>query len=564
MAVHSTLEGEVSHDASLQRLNVERICQVITLLVGARSAFSGRNLPLGADGIAYMDLARAYARYDWHTAVNGYWSPFYAWLLAIGMRFLHPGIRSEFVMARTLNFILFAAALYAFSRFWRSVADWSLRSSEGETTIPAVARWVWIVLGYWLFVTSFVWYVDNVNPDILVATIVLAIAARLFEFNDGRPVGAAGYAGLGLLLAAGYYAKTIMLYFALFILGAMVLQGFRSGTLRKPIVAALVFVALVSPYVAILSRTLGHLTAGDSGRLTYAWFVNANESKAWLTELDTAGPKFYPGPVIFEAPRVFFLPSIAGVTYAPWYDPSRFDKLSHPILNLGDQLRRLAVNLQSLREFFLAQGAVLTVPLLILVWYTPKASLRHFAATWFCTLPAAAVFGLYLLIILVPRYVLGFSLVLWGAAWASIFVPPGLQLLARRAMLAGILVVAAYTMPGLLHFLVSRPAESTRGDMAIAEAISRYGIAPGDPLASIGEGRKAYWAYLAKVSVVAEIWSADTDQFWSARPEVQQAALRSMAHSGAKAAVWRKDSDQPCPPRWLSLPENSGCMILLP
>ena len=83
------------------------------------------------------------------------------------------------------------------------------------------------------------------------------------------------------------------------------------------------------------------------------------------------------------------------------------------------------------------------MPLLILVWYAPRASFRHFAATWFCTLPVAAVIGMYLLVHLVQRFVLGFSLVLWGAAWASVFVPPGLQLLARRAMLAGTFIFAA-------------------------------------------------------------------------------------------------------------------------
>jgi hypothetical protein len=125
---------------------------------------------------------------------------------------------------------------------------------------------------------------------------------------------------------------------------------------------------------------------------------------------------------------------------------------------------------------------------------------------------------MYLLVHLVPRFVLGFSLLLWGAAWASGSVPPGLQLLARRALLAGILVFAAYTMPGLLHYVVSQRTESTARDMTIAEAIPQYGISPGQAVASIGNGQEAYWAYLARVSVVAELWSIDSAPFWSGRP----------------------------------------------
>jgi hypothetical protein len=34
---------------------------------------------------------------------------------------------------------------------------------------------------------------------------------------------------------------------------------------------------------------------------------------------------------------------------------------------------------------------------------------------------------------------------------------------------------------------------------------------------------------------VAEVWSIDSARFWSAQPAVQQAVLRSMADSGAKA-----------------------------
>jgi hypothetical protein len=44
--------------------------------------------------------------------------------------------------------------------------------------------------------------------------------------------------------------------------------------------------------------------------------------------------------------------------------------------------------------------------------------------------------------------------------------------------------------------------------------------------------------------------------------EAQQTALRSMADSDAKAAVWRADSQQPGPAGWRSLP-GTGCVILL-
>ena len=91
MAAHPTLSEKTSSRFAPNVLAFERICQVIVLLMGARCAFAGRNLPVGADGLAYLDVARSYLRHDWHTAVNGYWWSLYSWLLAIGMWFFHPG-----------------------------------------------------------------------------------------------------------------------------------------------------------------------------------------------------------------------------------------------------------------------------------------------------------------------------------------------------------------------------------------------------------------------------------------------------------------------------------------
>src|SRR5271168_4092505 len=204
MSVPSTLSERTSPVVARKRLGAERICQAIVLLIGARCTFAGRRLPVGADGLAYMDLARAYLRHDWHTAINGYWGPLYAWLLALGMR-IFPGARTGFAVAQALNFALLVVALYTFSRFWHEVADWSRRISDDQMTVPEVSPSAWMVVGYLLLVVNFTWNMALVNPDVLVAAIVFAIAALLFqldrrESNDGgRGIGA--YAWLGVLLA---------------------------------------------------------------------------------------------------------------------------------------------------------------------------------------------------------------------------------------------------------------------------------------------------------------------------------------------------------------------------
>jgi hypothetical protein len=559
---------------------IERSAQGAVLLLGAITAYAGRNIPFGIDGLAYMDVARAYLHLNWHTAINGYWGPLYSWLLAFGMWIFHPGMQGELILVHALNYALFAAALITFVRFWHALAAWSRSTHNDGVCLPDAAPVAWTLLGYLMFLVTFTWSLDDMTPDVLVATLVFAIAGQLFQLDGAEEAGSSGlaaYAWLGGLLAIGYYAKAILLYFAVFILVALLARSFRSSDLlknlpkkdlrtkdfRKPITAALVFLVLVSPFVTALSRTLGHFSAGDSGRLNYAWFVNGPETATWMRTASAAPLPFYPGPTVDDSPRVFRIPLLAGATYAPWYDAARFDARSRPTLNLRAQLRQIAVNLKFVKEQVLGVEAALLVPLLILIWHTPKPARRTLAATWFCTLPVLGVLGMYFLTHLVMRFILGFLLVFWGAAFGALSVPEDMRPLARRALWAGILVFAAVELPGLLHFIASHPDGNAGRDLAIARALPGYGMHPGDAVASFGDGQEAYWAHFAETPIVSEIWKMDAAQFWSASPALQQAALSAMAASGAKAAVWRRDSDQPCPPQWIPLPENSGCLALL-
>ncbi len=233
MASGSALSETTSSRFIFGSAGFERICQLKILLIGAYCALIGRNLPIGPDGLAYLDVARAYLHQNWHIAINGYWGPLYSWLLAIAMGIFHPGVNTEFAMARAVNFLVFSAALYTFSVFWRALADWSRRTNADETSIPEAAPHTWIALGYLLFIVNFAWFVDVVSPDVLVAAIVFAIAAFLFKLNDHLPHSAIAYASLGALLAVGYYAKAILFYFALFVLAATLIHGFRSRSLRR-------------------------------------------------------------------------------------------------------------------------------------------------------------------------------------------------------------------------------------------------------------------------------------------------------------------------------------------
>src|SRR6266852_8715103 len=54
----------------------------IVVLLGLQQAWS-HHLLVDHDGVAYLDVAENYARGAWSSAINGFYSPLYSWLIAI-------------------------------------------------------------------------------------------------------------------------------------------------------------------------------------------------------------------------------------------------------------------------------------------------------------------------------------------------------------------------------------------------------------------------------------------------------------------------------------------------
>ena len=543
--------------------HIEQCFQLLIVLGGVRCAILARNLPIGSDGLSYLDLARCYLRHDWSTAVNGYWGPLYPLLVAVWLKLVHPSAAGEFAAVRAFNSLIFLLCFYSFLRFWRSLVTWS--GTYCRCGLPNISSFSWMVLGYILFAVQVFWFVSLVGPDLLVASLVLMISSRLLDLHVSDAT-TRNYVGMGLLIAVSFYAKAILLFFGVAVLACLLIDSgghnFRARQFRGALTAALVCVLAVTPYAFALTRVLGHFSLGESGRLNYAWLVKGTETGAWAR--GEASFPFFPGPVVLTAPRVFAIPKLAGITYAPWYDPGRFDKHSRATFNVHGQLRQLRTNLKSLAGEISGRHSALLVCLLALASAAPAVFLRRLAAAWFCLVPAAVVLGMYLLVFLVSRYMIGFSLLVWGVLFSCISVPANYEPIGRRVLGCGIVVFAVCTLPGVAHFLSSPSQNLIQAELSVAEALPKYGIHPGDAVGIIGDGQVAYWAHWGGVSIVGEIASMDAASFWTASPAAQQAVVESMMALGARAVVWRRDSNAPCPHNWIGLPAESGCIDVIP
>lgn len=531
--------------------------------IAAQCAFAARNSVsgVGVDGIAYLDMAKAYLAHDWHSAINGYWSPLYSWLLAFLMGVFTAKPESELLLARALNFGIFLVAILAFDVCWNALAERARALSSEGTSLAEAYPVGWTIFGYTLFVMPAAWYVGALVPDMAVAAIVFASIALLLRIEDGKEHPLSAYVALGAILGIGYYAKVILFYFAVFLLLTMALRQMRGGKILRPVAAGATFLIVILPFVFFLSKTLGHFTIGESGKLNYAWLADVPRTKNWLTgEPNAAALPFYPGPLLYDNPMVFRLPVLSGITYAPRYDPSRYDFQNHPRFEPGPQLRRIMSNTRAFNEVILGSEEALLVALVILAIYSPRDFFRRLAKDWFWILPILAIVVMYVMVYLTWRYLLAFIPLLWGAALGAVRIPARLRETVRPVMLAALIVFAVQNVPGLLHYL-GRTENGVRQEMRVAESLSSYGIRTGDLVASVGDGKDALWAQVAGVSIAAELWSANVPAFVATSPAEQHAILDLMASAGAKAVVWRRDSGVPCQPPWFNLAGSSGCIF---
>ena len=128
------------------------------------------------DGTAYLTISKRYANGDYHTAINGYWSPWACWLTAIGIKmglatipasvvvnsigatgflFISQSFFLKFGIERKLQWVMnFTLALFlCYAVFWQSFDDrWECFFLLGTLRIILAdgckdRPWLWVACG---------------------------------------------------------------------------------------------------------------------------------------------------------------------------------------------------------------------------------------------------------------------------------------------------------------------------------------------------------------------------------------------------------------------------------
>ncbi|MEO8192732.1 MAG: hypothetical protein ABI681_02700 [Gemmatimonadales bacterium] len=522
-----------------QRLSDARFTMLLQLavaVVGIVQSFLWRNR-MDADGMSYVDVAYSYANGDWAGAVNGYWSPLFSWLIAALISVFHPSPASEFPMIHALNTLDFLLALVAFSFFVRQ-----LFARFGDSGAEA-GEWrrAWLTLAYASFAYASVTLQDvgRGGPDFLLAACFYCAVGLMLRVANGSGSSTLLMAALGAILGVGYLAKAVMFPVALVMLGctAFMLRGTQNRW-RNLIVASVAFGMIAAPWIAVLSQSKSRLTYSDTGKLSYAWYVD--DAAINHAQEDAAhGKPSHPTRRLSTAPTIFEFGSPVRGTYPPWYDPSYWHEGVRVKPHLRLQLHRLALSAEDFLNqswFYPGLSAVIALSLLA----GAPAVRRALAGAWFVVIPVVSAFVLYSLVLVLGRHIAPFFAV--GLPTLAFGIAASMDAASRQknraaAIVATALAAALAVMTLSQIAFIDRRLPDGRSHLEIARALHSRGVPGGSRVGVIGDSMHAYWAHLGRLRIVAEIWPDETARFWAQDEPTRRRQLELFRGAGATAVI---------------------------
>lgn len=521
-------------------------CWLAALTLGAAEAWVAR-FTMFPDGVSYLDIGDAYWRRDWHNAINAYWSPLYSWILGFFLKVLKPQASWEYPLVHVVNFLIYVLALFCFDYFFETFIaqedqGWVLKT-QSQIWLPL---WAWYLVGYSAFMASslFLITISFVSGDMALAAIFYLGFAMLLNIRNGR-ANWTTFVILGLVLGIGYLTKTAMFLISVpFFLTAAAAQRSLRRSLKPVAVSFLVFLAITSPFILLLSKVKGRPTFGDSGKINY--LVNVNKVQFFIPhELDAKHPvrKLVVLPEAYE-----YSHPISG-TYPLWYDPSYWHEGIQPHFELRRQLRTVALSLAecSWISFNVFMGLHISTAVLFLYLLAPKPAgcVERALSHWVLWIPAACGIALYALVAIESRYVGALFCMLWILGFAGVRLPNSPP--SRRIITGTVLAVALATCAiatrdvrrGLRGTGIAERHIATPVCSQVAAALNHEGVKPGDKLAIVSDWlfpsrEGAYISRLARVQIVGE---ARPEEFWAADASTRARVAAEFDKVGAKVML---------------------------
>ena len=516
---------------------------------------------MNEDGISYLDIGDAYMRGDWETAINSVWSPMYSWVMGVALHIVEPAMEWEFRLVQIVNFFIYLGALFCFRFFWFQVMRYHKLLSEGEAgerflSIPDWAGWS---LGYLLFIFTSLNLIQiwAVTPDMLMSAWVYLAAGVMLRVRLHGPTPGR-YVLFGGLLGLSYLTKSVMFPVAFFFMIAGLFAFGKARTaLPYGLTSLVVFLLVIAPFITLISLHRGEFTFGDAGKLTYIRYINGIPYPHWQGDSPGNGTPEHPTRKIFDTPPIYEFATPIGGTYPVMYDPAYWYVGAEYRLDWRKQVGYILYSLRYFLDLIFRQQAAVALGILLLYWSSrwKRLSISTLLSDWGILLPAMAALGSYSIMNVIGRYVGVFILLIWAGLLANVRLPVTDFTRALRTPLMAAMMffltmsVGLYNLEKFLEFtnmatphdqgqqLFIQQAGPPDWPGEVAQALHALDVVPGDHVAIIGHGFTSFWARLARVKIVAEMFGQDADPFWLGDASFRVRVIDAFAATSASAIV---------------------------
>src|SRR5436190_3359479 len=380
---------------------------------------------MNPDGISYADLADAYVRGDWQSAVSAHWSPLYPFLISILFRLFHPSLYFQSTAIHLLNFLLYLGCFASMQFLIFEIA--ALRPlhacSADDVRFTRSALFVFGIVVFLISPQHFL-PLSLITPDLctaLFALLATAMSSRIERLGSSH----VRLASFGLILALGYLAKSVFFPLAfIFIAAALFRRADYRRALTQCAVVLLTFLVVAGPNIIALSRNKHSLTFSDTPSLNYIWWIDG-VSFAHLQGGSTDGIPIHPTRKIYDRPSVYeFATPIKG-SYPVWFNPSYWHEGIRPKFRLDPQVMAIRVGWYSYKALLSPLNYFFWITLLLLLvqfWsgFSFRDQLRE---AWRMIFPSIAALALFWPVHVEGRYVAAFIVICCLSTWSSIRLP---------------------------------------------------------------------------------------------------------------------------------------------
>ena len=545
-----------SEGAGVSRL-VFWLTTIFVMALGAAEGWCGRTDSgdvYGSDAVQYLDIARAMARGDWHSALNPLWSQGYPALLALVRPLFKAGIDGDWASTRWLNLAIFLFSWLAFAWLIRELARTLGRIISLQFWIAAVC----------VFVTAQV-CVDQVSragPDQLVAAIFFLVCALMLKMMERPRVSVA--AALGVALGIGFLVKAIFLPLGCCVLVILAAALWRGRRLRELTVSAGIFATIAVAYAIPLSRAAGKPTFGESGALNYAWHVDRlakwvhweggvdPAAKAWpkpwiarFAHWETDPPDFgapvHPSERVGADPMVYVFHAPIQATYVPYFDPAYWYEGYHKVFRWRYQVIALAKNAGDLAVVLVRQPLVWAwlLVMAISLWRREgrRRAWQQVLRVWPVVAIALLGVAIYLPVHLEGRYLSGFLALIAVVRLAAVDWSGSRGRLMVALLLVGFAVGLVKDQREIWVRVGHGWTPRANVEWRAAAGVETLGLPPGTEVGVIGWTANLHcdWAYMSGVRITSEIASpADENAFWQGPEARRTQVLAEFQHAGAR------------------------------